>query len=412
MNVFRSSTILLPKNVNYEKWSVGACDQYESQPRYWNRVRRNCEGYRSVMHMILPDAELEKPRLNDTIRYVNETMQWYLNDGIFSQYDDAYVYVERRLPNGMVRAGLVGAIDLEAYDYRNDSISLIRPSEKVVEERLPVRVQIRRDAQLEFPHVQLLCDDAERRLLEPFAEIKDRLPLLYDFDLMENGGHLTGWLVQGDEAKAFDDRLEVYASNYYEKYRGVDGVPMLFAVGEGNLSLAAAKKTYEELKSANPNQDYSSLPARYALVELENLYDPALHVERVHRVITGTHAKNLLSKLQQVCAPDGFPVQWVMGGERGMLYLDRKRGRRAITVLQDFLDDYLGEHPGKLDYVVGSDNVEELTWQNGAIGLIVPKAEKENMFPELQSGGIFPRKSFDLCHPNEMRYYLEGRKIK
>ena len=412
MNVFRTSEILLPKDVNYEKWSVGACDQYASQPRYWNRVRRNCEGYRSVMHMILPDAELGKPRLDDTIRYVNETMQWYINDGIFRRFDDAYVYVERRLPNGKVRAGLVGAIDLEAYDYRSESISLIRPSEKVVEERLPCRVKIRRDAQLEFPHVQLLCDDAEKTLIEPFAAEKDRLPLLYDFDLMENGGHITGWLVQGDAARAFDDRLEAYAAHYYEKYQGVSGVPMLFAVGEGNLSLATAKKTYEELKSANPNQDYSALPARYALVELENLYDPALHVERVHRVVKGTNTRNLLYKLQQICSDDGFPVQWVIGEDRGMLYLDRSRGHRAITVLQDFLDDYLGEHPGELDYVVGSDNVEEMTWQNNAIGFIMPKAEKEAMFPELQSGGIFPRKSFDLCDPNEMRYYLEGRRIK
>lgn len=412
MNVFRSSSILLPQDINYEKWSVVACDQFSSQPRYWNRVRRTCEGYRSVMHMILPDADLEKPRIDDTIRYVNETMEWYINDGIFRQYDNAYVYVERRLPCGKVRAGLLGEIDLEAYDYHNNSISLIRPSEKIVEERLPSRVKIRRDAMLEFPHVQLVCDDIRRELIEPFAEIKDQLPMLYDFDLMEDGGHLTGWLVQGEAAEAFDARLDRYASNFYEKYEGIGGVPMLFAVGEGNLSMAAAKKAYEELKSANPDVDYSNHPARYALAELENLYDPALHVERVHRVVTGTNAKNLLMKLQTISVPGGFPVQWCIGTERGVVYLDRNLGHRDISVLQDFLDDYLGEHPGRMDYIVGARNVEELAYQKNAIGFLLPKAEKESMFPDLVSGGIFPRKSFDLCDPNEMRYYLEGRKIK
>ncbi len=412
MNVFRSSSILLPQDISYEKWSVVACDQFSSEPRYWNRVRRNCEGYRSVMHMILPDAELEKPRIDDTIRYVNETMDWYLNDGIFRQYDNAYIYVERKMPCGKVRAGLLGAVDLEAYDYHNNSISLIRPSEKIVEERLPSRVKIRRDAMLEFPHVQMVCDDNRCELIEPFAQIKNDLPMLYDFDLMEDGGHLTGWLVQGEAAEAFDARLERYASDFYEKYDGIGGVPMLFAVGEGNLSMAAAKKAYEELKSANPNEDYSNHPARYALVELENLYDPALHVERVHRVVTGTSAKKLLMKLQKISTPGGFPVHWSIGPDRGIVYLDRSLGNRDISVLQDFLDDYLGEHPGRLDYIVGSENVEEMVCQKNAIGFMLPDAEKESMFPDLVSGGIFPRKSFDLCDPNEMRYYLEGRKIK
>ena len=412
MNIFRSASILLPQNTSYEKWSVVACDQYASEPRYWNRVRRNAEGYRSVMHMILPDAELSKPRVSDNIRYIHETMGWYLNDGVFRQFDDAYVYVERTMPNGKVRAGLVGMIDLEAYDYRDNSVSLIRPSEKTVDERMGPRMEIRRNAKLEFPHVQLLCDDDRRELIEPFAQIRDQLPLLYDFDLMEQGGHLTGWLVQGEQAAAFEARLAHYCDTYYEKYQDLDGIPMLFAVGEGNLSLATAKRCYEEIKSANPNAEYSTNPARYALVELENLYDPALHVERVHRLVTGTSAKALLTKLQSICAPGGFPVQWSIGPERGVLYLDRSRGHRAISVLQDFLDDYLGEHPGKLDYVAGATNLEELSTQPGAIGFLLPKAEKEAMFPELITGGVFPRKSFDLCHPNEMRYYLEGRKLK
>ncbi len=412
MNVFRSSSILLPQDINYEKWSVVACDQFSSEPRYWNRVRRNCEGYRSVMHMILLDGDLNKPRVDDAIRYANETMEWYLNDGIFRTYDNAYVYVERRLPCGKVRGGLIGAVDLEAYDYHNNSVSLIRPSEKIVEERLPARVKIRKDAVLEFPHVQLMCDDDRKELIEPFAEMKDQLPLLYDFDLMEDGGHVTGWLVQGEAAEAFDARLERYASDFYKKYQGVSGVPMLFAVGEGNLSMVSAKKAYEELKSTNPDMDYSNHPARYALVELENLYDPAVHVERVHRVVTGTNAKKLLMKLQQISVPNGFPVKWCIGTEHGVVYLDRQLGQRAISVLQDFLDDYLGEHPGKLDYIVDSRNVEELACQKNAIGFLLPKVEKEFMFPDLIAGGIFPRKSFDLCDPNEMRYYLEGRIIK
>ena len=152
MNVFQTASILLPRETSYQKWSVVACDQYASEPRYWKRVRRNTEGYRSVMHMILPDAELNNPRVSDSIRYVNETMEWYLRDGVFRSFDNAYVYVERRLTNGMVRSGLIGKIDLEAYDYHEGSTSVIRPSEKIVEERIAPRVQIRRDARLEFPH--------------------------------------------------------------------------------------------------------------------------------------------------------------------------------------------------------------------------------------------------------------------
>ena len=412
MNVFHSTSILLPQNVNYERWSVVACDQYASEPRYWSRVRRKTEGCKSVMHMILPDCDLEKPHIEDTIHYINETMGWYLEQGVFQSYEDAYIYIERRMKNGKVRRGLLGVIDLEAYDYRDQSISLIRPSEKVVEERIDPRVAIRRDAKLEFPHVQLMCDDVRRELIEPFGEIKDQLPLLYDFDLMEGGGHLTGWLVQGEQARAFDQRLARYSEHFAEKYRNVEGVPMLFAVGEGNLSLATAKRCYEQLKSAHPDTDLSNHPARYALVELENIYDPALHVERVHRVVTGTNAKNLLTALQKICAEDGFPVRWCIGSDQGIIYLDCKRGNRAISILQEFLDDYLGEHPGRLEYVSGSNNVEELVWQSHAIGFLMPKAEKEDLFPGLMQDGILPRKSFDLCDPCEMRYYLEGRNIK
>lgn len=412
MNVFQAADILLPQVDSYEKWAVIACDQFTSDPAYWYRVHRATDGHRSTMHMILPEAELGSPKEEQTIQNIKDTMYWYLNDQVFRCHSHAYIYVERTLTNGMIRPGLVGAVDLEQYDYFDGSTSLIRATEKTVLERIPPRQKVRRNAPLEFPHVLMLCDDDEKKLIEPIQAIKHTLPMVYDFDLMEQGGHIAGWLLQGKAVEDFDSRFSAYSATFFQKYADLDGAPVLLAVGDGNHSLATAKNCYEEMKANHPEVDFSNHPARYALVELENIHDPSLQFEAVHRVVTKTDCKKLLSDLRHLSAPGGYPVRWVIGQDRGTLYLDRSLGELAVSVLQNFLDQWLQKNPGSLDYVHGDAEVEDLAEQEGTIGLILPAMEKHQLFRGVVSGGILPRKTFSMGYAREKRYYLEGRKIQ
>lgn len=411
MNVFRAADILLPKDQNLYRWSVIACDQFTSDAAYWQRVRRIAGDDPSMIHMILPEAELEGER-KEKVAAINSTMERYLSEGIFQTYPGAYIYVERTLIDGSVRPGLVGMVDLETYDYRPGSVSLIRATEKTVLERIPPRQEVRRDASLEFPHVLMLCDDDGKELIEPITAIRDSLPMLYDFDLMENGGHITGYLLSGDAAADFDARFAAYSQHFEQKYTDLDGAKVLLAVGDGNHSLATAKSCYEELKQMHPEQDFSNHPARFALVELENIHDPSLQFEPIHRILTGIDSEKLLTFLKSVCAEQGYEVPYVIGETRGTLFLDKEKGELAVAVLQKALDEYLSENSGQIDYIHGDDEVVELAQQENAVGFLLPAMEKGQLFRGVISGGVLPRKTFSMGHAREKRYYLEGRKIK
>lgn len=412
MNVFTSADILLPQGVDLEKWAVIACDQFTSDPAYWQRVRKTAGDGPSTIHMILPEAELGSADEAASVHSINASMERYLNEGLFAVYPHSYIYVERTLVDGSVRPGLLGVVDLEAYDYHHGSASPIRATEKTVLERIPPRQRVRKDAALELPHVLMLCDDDQKLLIEPLSQIKDTLPLLYDFELMERGGRIRGWLVRGEAAEAFDCRLSAFSSGIADKYADLSGAPVLLAVGDGNHSLATAKSCYEALKAANPNTDLSGHPARYSLVELQNIHDDSQVFAPIHRIITGTDGQKLLDALQTVCAPDGYPVDWVMGEQRGRVFLDRSRGELAVAVLQEFLDGWLGENEGDIDYIHGDDEVRALAQQERSIGFLLPPMEKHQLFRGVISGGALPRKTFSMGHAREKRYYLEGRRIK
>ena len=321
------------------------------------------------------------------------------------------MYVERTLADGSVRPGLLGAVDMEEYDYHAGSNSAIRATEKTVLERIPPRQRVRKDAAIELPHVLMLCDDDQKTLIEPIGEIKDTLPKLYDFELMEQGGRICGWLVQGQAAKDFDNRLTTFSAFVAEKYADLGG-SILLAVGDGNHSLATAKSCYEALKAAQPDADLSAHPARYSLVELENIHDPSRVFAPIHRIITDTDADQLLSDLNAVCADQGYAVDWVIGERSGTIYLDQTRGELAVAVLQEFLDKWLSENAGGIDYIHGDDEVRELAQKPNAIGFLLPPMEKHQLFRGVISGGALPRKTFSMGHAREKRYYLEGRKIK
>ena len=407
MQTFVPANILLPNVDSMEKWAVIACDQFVSQPEYWARVRSFVGTSPSTLHLVLPEADL--PHSTDAdIANINAAMAAYLAKGIFKRYEKSFIYVERTLLNGTIRRGVVGAVDLEDYDYTPDSDAFIRATEKTVVERIPPRVKIRKDAPIELPHVLLLCDDEEQILLDSIDTTA--LPCLYDFQLMEGGGRIRGWLLQGKDADTFAGKLDEYAAAQSAKY---PNKPVLFAVGDGNHSLAAAKSCYEALKQANPGADLSNHPARYALVELENIHDASQVFEPIHRIIVNTDPNALLQALEETCGDDaGCPVTWFIGEDSGTVRLKLKDGQLCVGVLQSFLDDYLKTHPGETDYIHGDDTVAQLAKAPNAIGFLLPVMEKGQFFAGIMADGVLPRKTFSMGHAQEKRYYLESREIR
>jgi uncharacterized protein (DUF1015 family) len=413
MNAFLPADILIPKTDSMEKWAVIACDQFTSDKAYWERVRRNAAGAVSTINLILPEAELGTELEAAHTAEINRTMADYMKNDVFTTYPNSFVYVERTLENGSVRKGLVGMVDLDAYDYTTGATSAIRATERTVPERIPPRQRVRRDAPIELPHILMLCDDHKKLLIEPISAKKNSLKKLYDFDLMEGGGHIAGWLVTGRDVEEFNKTLTDYTASVGEKYEGLKGVPMVFAVGDGNHSLATAKSCYEELKKNHPGEDLSRHPARFALVELENIHDEAQAFEPIHRVVFKTNPEKLLETLEKTyCAEGGFPVKWYIGTKSGTVYLDRKKSELAVGALQSFLDAYLKENAGEIDYIHDDDALVELAKKPDSIGFLLPAMEKSQLFRGVIADGILPRKTFSMGHSREKRYYLEGRKIK
>lgn len=410
MNIFRSADLLLPQVEEMEKWSVIACDQFTSQPEYWAESERTVGNAPSALRLVLPEAYL-KGDYSSRVDKINQTMEEYVKKGIFKEYKNAYVYVERTLADGSVRKGILGVVDLEEYDYTPGSTSAIRASERTVVERIPPRKKIRERAALELPHILLLCDDEGRCLIEPIADKKQTLPKLYDFELMQGGGRICGWLLSGKEAEKFDAAMENYAKTAPQKYADLKGAPLLFAVGDGNHSLATAKACYEDLKAKNKDVGATSR-ARYAMVELENIHDEAQKFEPIHRIVTGVNVRELMNELNKITVKEGSSVTWYAGKEHGTVYLDGSKGQLAVAALQPFLDRYLGEHGGEIDYIHGDDVVKELAKEEGAIGFLLPPMEKGQLFRGIVADGVLPRKTFSMGHAQEKRYYLEARKIR
>ena len=394
---FKAADMLIPKHCDMQRWSVIACDQFTSDPAYWQRVRKFVNDSPSTLHMILPEAELGTAD-DAVIGKINDTMLTYLNGGIFSEFKQSYVYVERTLQNGSIRQGIIGMIDLAHYEYNPALHPMISATENTVLERIPPRVAVRKDAAIEFPHVLLLCEDEQNRLIDAVAERKDTLPKLYDFDLMEGGGHIAGWLLQGSDAEKFDAALYEYEKNN------------VYLVGDGNHSLVTAKTCYKNLKAGDAANDMH--PARYALVELENIFSPAMVFEPIHRIITHTDPVVLLRDLQKICTEEGVSVPWVTADAQGEIRLPVPAGELTVGVLQDFLDCWLADNEGEIDYIHDAEAVENLAKAPGSIGFLLPAMPKHSLFHFVQTGRTLPRKTFSMGHGSEKRYYLEGRKIQ
>lgn len=396
-------TFLLPRpDANWTAWACVACDQYTSEPEYWQRVDTLVGHQPSTLRLILPECDLPAPP--ERIDAIHAAMRDALNV-LHPGVTDGFVLLERTTSTGK-RLGLVCCVDLERYRY-DGAKTLIRPTEETVASRLPARLAIRNGAPLESSHVMLLLDDPQRTVIEPLYARRDQLSPLYDFDLMQQSGHARGWAVTSDADKA----AIAAALNRLKDALGAD--PLLFAVGDGNHSLATAKSCYEELKKNNPGVDLSNHPARYALVELENIHDPAQVFEPIHRVIFKTEPKKLLKALEDACGgTEGFPVKWYIGEESGTIVLDKNKGELAVGILQHFLDEYLKSNPGEIDYIHDDDALISFAKQENAIGFLLPAMEKSQLFRGVIADGVLPRKTFSMGHSREKRYYLEGRKIK
>ena len=410
---FYPADILLPRDADMTKWAVVACDQFTSEPEYWENADKTVGDAPSTLRLILPEAELKAPDVEDKIAKINATMDDYLRRDLFQTLKDTLIYVERTQSDGRVRHGIVGMVDLDAYDFTPGSGALIRATEGTVLERIPPRAKVRRNAPIELPHVMLLIDDPDKTVIEPLTKEAAGMEKLYDFELMAGGGHITGWRLSDAQIDAVADALTGLCSDEaMQKKYGVSGVaPLLFAVGDGNHSLATAKACREEQGDANPL-------ARFALVEVVNNHDDALQFEPIHRVLFGVDAKEFIEAFKSFYPNthegkgEGHVVEVASEGFNGFLTVPDPKVQLAVGTLQAFIDDYLKTHGGEVDYIHGDDVTRQLGRKSGNIGLLLPAMGKEQLFKTVLADGVLPRKTFSMGHAQDKRYYVEARKIR
>ena len=416
---FSPADILLPANADMHKWAVVACDQFTSQPEYWEEVDRIAGDEPSTLRLILPESKLNDPDVAEQIVKINENMEKYLNEGVFKCYPDALIYIERTQADGKVRHGLVGKVDVEDYDFTPGNGALIRATEGTILSRIPPRVRVRENAPIELPHIMLLIDDPKKTVIEPLTG-SDEMELVYDFELMQGGGHLKGWKLSENQKTAVADALRALCSPeaMEEKYGLKDAAPLLFCVGDGNHSLATAKRCYENLKEVTPESEWDKLPARYALIEVMNNHDDALEFEPIHRVIFGVDPEKLLNAFKAAYPGsyegrgEGHCIEYTYEGHKGCITVPNPKMQLAVGTLQSFLDEYLKENGGEIDYIHGEDVTDELGSKPGNIGFKLPAMGKEQLFKTIIADGVLPRKTFSMGHAHDKRYYVEARKIK
>jgi len=411
--VFKKAEILIPKDADMTKWGTVACDQYTSEPQYWEKVKdytRDCE---SAYKLILPEVYLEDDDVEDKIKVINQNMEKYIAEDVFKSLGECYVYVERTLKNGAVRKGIVGAIDLEEYDYSKGSTTRVRATEKTVVERIPPRLKVRKDAKLELPHIMILIDNPEKDIIEKLGEQKESFEKIYDFDLMMNSGHISGYVLNANAAQELENKLSALddIDKFNKKYSLGDETPLIYAMGDGNHSLATAKEYYRQVKEGLIPGDAEL--ARYALCEIVNLHDDSLEFEAIHRVLFDLNEEEFVSELQKFAhkGNDGQSFVLVHNGEKSVYTVNTPTANITIGSVQNFLDEYLSSRKGKIDYIHGEAVVEELSNGNN-FGIIFESMDKSDLFKTVAVDGALPRKTFSMGEACDKRFYVEARKIK
>lgn len=419
MNIpFKRGNILLPKNTDMTKWSVVACDQYTSEPEYWNDVEKIVGDATSTLKLTLPEIYLEDENISERIAKINSNMKALLDEDFFNEYKDSMIYLERTQSDGKIREGLIGVVDLEAYSYEKGAETPIRATEKTVIERIPPRVKIRENAPLELPHIMILIDDDKKQIIENLKNKVSEDDIVYDFDLMKNGGHVKGYLLNEETMDEVDKGLKELADKevFAKKYDVNNKEVLLFAMGDGNHSLATAKACYEKLKEIMSEEEYLNNPARYALVELVNLHSPALEFEAINRVIFNTEPEKLLNSLKEYYQinkdGNGQKIEVITNDVDEKWYIENPKSNIAVGSIQIFLDEYLKNNEGKIDYIHGEETTKNLAKQSGNVGFIFEAMPKNELFKTVILDGSLPRKTFSMGHSYDKRYYLESRKIK
>ncbi len=416
---FKAGNILIPKkNIDMHKWSVVACDQYTSEPDYWEEVNNIVGNNPSTLNLTLPEIYLEDKNVEERIKKINKNMEEMLNNNIFDEYKDSMFYIERTQNDGKVREGLIGIVDLEDYSYEMGSQTLIRATEKTVIERIPPRMKVRENALLELPHIMILIDDEKKDIIESIKNKVNNNDVVYDFDLMQRGGHIKGYNLNNNIIDEVIGKLEKLADkeNFEKKYDVTNKGVLLFAMGDGNHSLATAKACYEKLKETMSEQEYLNHPARYALVELVNLHSEALEFEAIHRVLFDVDVKDLIDNLYKYYDinedGNGQKFELITKDFDKILYISNPKSNIVVGSIQIFLDEYLKNHNGKIDYIHGEDVTKELGSKDNNIGIIFDPMAKEDLFKTVILDGALPRKTFSMGHSHDKRFYLEARKIK
>ncbi len=435
--------IMLPaKDSDFSKWAVVACDQYTSQPDYWEEVKKIAGDSPSTLYLTFPEIFLKDDDKEDRIKNINATMETYLKESVLEPRKPGFMLLDRSTAHAASRKGLMLALDLEKYDYNNGSQTLVRATEGTVLDRIPPRVKIRENAKIELPHIMVLIDDAEKTVVEPLWDKKAHYEKVYDFDLMKNGGHISGWAIDDEEsldaAAAALEKL-AHPQAFQGKYRvGEDKGTLLFAVGDGNHSLATAKAHWENLKAAEGPGILDNHPARYALVEIVNVHDDGIVFEPIHRVLFGIDKATILDELSNYCnhtsqaeytlfdseenlhkalaayAHDRrtHAMPFILEGVFGLLLVKNPVHTLEVGTLQAALDKLVKSHPHlEIDYIHGGQVVTELGSRQGNMGFYLPSMDKHDLFKTVILEGVLPRKTFSMGEADEKRYYLECRKI-
>ncbi|MGN1104234.1 MAG: DUF1015 domain-containing protein [Candidatus Coproplasma sp.] len=394
MKAIKTPKILLPDDKDMSVWAVNACDQFTSDNKYWEELESLVGDKPSALRLIYPEIYL-KDNPERRIADINANMQSYLSCGVFKELKPGFILVERTTQSG-TRTGIVLSIDLEAYDFKVGSKAQIRSTEATILERIPPRVKIRENAPIELPHVMLLYNDKQNTVL---SKVK-RGEVLYDFDLNMGGGHAKG---------TFIDNSEEIIDGFYSLMENTDygnGEKLLFAVGDGNHSLATAKTCWENIKKGLSAQEQQTHPARYALCEAVNIYDPALFFEPIHRLVKTDKAEEFIKGYK----PQGDKTAYtVVNGNKTKVGFpaDVPQGIRELDA---YITQFIKDNGGEVDYIHGDEEVTDFS--SMGVGVILPAIGKDDFFRLIVTGGNLPRKTFSMGEGNEKRYYIEAKAIR
>ena len=424
MMTFKRANILLPKfskdSEKMKKWSVVACDQYTSEPDYWKATEEIVGEDASTLRLTIPEIYLNDADIDDRIKRTNEVMSEYIRKDIFTEYQDTYFFVERTLKSGVKRLGIVGAVDLEDYDYQKGSQTKIRATEGTVVSRIPPRLKVRKDALIELPHIMMLIDDADCKIIEPNSENAESFEKVYDFDLMQDSGHITGYKMSEEACVMLEEKLLALddINEFNKKYDVEKDSPLVYAMGDGNHSLATAKAYYENLKAEIGEDKAKKSPARYALCELVNLHDKSLEFEAIHRVVFGADGEafmNAFKKEYDVSYEENAKGQsfiFVYDGKEEKITVTNPKEYLTVATVQKFMDAYFEKYDGEIDYIHGEDVVKKLCTDNKNFGIIFDAMDKSDLYKSVIVDGALPRKTFSMGEACDKRFYTEARKIR